>query len=127
MANENTNAPLKPVDLSEFPKPTYEEWKEQAVASLKGAPFEKKLFTKTYEGITLEPLYTQAHADQYAKRLSMPGFEDYLRGINPGGYLEEAWKIAQNVTGAPAEANALLKQELARALPPSASTTTKSS
>ena len=114
MANDNKNAPLKPVDLSEFHKPTYEEWKEQAVASLKGAPFEKKLFTKTYEGITLEPLYTPAHAEQFAKQLSLPGFEDYLRGIYAGGYLEEAWKIAQNVTGSPADANALLKQELAK-------------
>ena len=114
MANENKNAPLKPVDLSEFPKPTYEEWKEQAVASLKGAPFEKKLLTKTYEGITLEPLYTAAHAEKYPKQQSLPGFEDYLRGIYAGGYLEEAWKIAQNVAGTPAEANALLKQELAK-------------
>ena len=81
MANENKNAPLKPVDLSEFPKPTYEEWKEQAVASLKGAPFEKKLLTKTYEGITLEPLYTAAHAEKYPKQQSLPGFEDYQRGI----------------------------------------------
>ena len=113
MANENTKAPLKPVDLSEFAKPTYEQWKEEAVASLKGAPFEKKLFTKTYEGITLEPLYTAEHAEKFAKQLSMPGFEDYLRGVAAGGYLAQPWQIAQNVAGTPAQANAQLKHELA--------------
>ena len=42
----------------EFPAASYEQWKEQAVAALKGKPFES-LFTKTIEGVTLEPLYTQ--------------------------------------------------------------------
>ncbi len=42
----------------EFPAASYEQWKEQATAALKGKPFES-LFTKTIEGITLEPLYTQ--------------------------------------------------------------------
>ncbi len=32
--------------------------KKQAINALKGKPFES-LFTKTIEGITLEPLYTQ--------------------------------------------------------------------
>ena len=42
----------------EFPAASYEQWKEQAIAALKGKPFES-LFTKTIEGVTLEPLYTQ--------------------------------------------------------------------
>lgn len=42
----------------EFPKPTYQDWKEQAIKALKGKPFES-LFTNTLEGITLQPLYTQ--------------------------------------------------------------------
>ncbi|MGG0657849.1 methylmalonyl-CoA mutase family protein [Rummeliibacillus pycnus] len=41
----------------EFTKPSYDEWKESAIQALKGKPFES-LFTKTIEGITLEPLYT---------------------------------------------------------------------
>lgn len=40
-----------------FPKPSYEEWKEASIKALKGKPFES-LFTKTIEGITIEPLYT---------------------------------------------------------------------
>ncbi|MFC5540296.1 methylmalonyl-CoA mutase family protein [Ureibacillus suwonensis] len=42
----------------EFPAVSYDEWKETAIKSLKGKPFES-LFTKTIEGITLQPLYTQ--------------------------------------------------------------------
>ncbi len=42
----------------QFESVSYEQWKEQAIKALKGKPFES-LFTKTIEGITLEPLYTQ--------------------------------------------------------------------
>lgn len=42
----------------QFETVSYEQWKEQAIQALKGKPFDS-LFTKTLEGITLEPLYTQ--------------------------------------------------------------------
>lgn len=42
----------------EFASASYEQWQEQAIKALKGKPFES-LFTKTVEGITLEPLYTE--------------------------------------------------------------------
>lgn len=42
----------------EFEKPTYTEWQDAAIQALKGKPFES-LVTKTNEGISLEPLYTQ--------------------------------------------------------------------
>jgi methylmalonyl-CoA mutase len=41
-----------------FDQPTYDQWQEAAVKQLKGKPFES-LLTKTIEGITLEPLYTE--------------------------------------------------------------------
>ena len=36
------------VPLDEFIPPTYEEWKENCIALLKGAPFDKKMYTKTF-------------------------------------------------------------------------------
>ncbi|WP_097148637.1 methylmalonyl-CoA mutase family protein [Ureibacillus acetophenoni] len=42
----------------QFESVSYEQWKEQAINALKGKPFES-LFTKTTEGVTLQPLYTQ--------------------------------------------------------------------
>jgi methylmalonyl-CoA mutase len=41
-----------------FDKTGFEQWKEAAVQSLKGKPFDS-LITKTIEGIDLQPLYTQ--------------------------------------------------------------------
>lgn len=43
-----------------FPKATFEEWKVEAVQSLKGKPYEQ-LVTPTFEGIDLQPLYTADH------------------------------------------------------------------
>lgn len=113
MVNEKTNAPLEPVSFDEFAPTTYDQWKEEAVASLKGAPFEKKLLSKTYEGITLEPIYTKESAASFAQRLSFPGAEDFLRGVHAGGYLSEPWEIAQPLDAAdPVKANEQLRQEL---------------
>lgn len=36
--------------FAEFKPTTYEEWHEEAVKLLKGAPFDKKMYTKTPEG-----------------------------------------------------------------------------
>ena len=115
MVNENNQAPLNPVCFDEFAPTTYDQWKDEAVAGLKGAPFEKKLLSKTYEGITLEPIYTRASAEAFEQRLSFPGVEDYLRGVKSAGYLEEPWAIAQKLGFCePQKANAVLKEELAK-------------
>ncbi|MBQ6807726.1 MAG: acyl-CoA mutase large subunit family protein [Firmicutes bacterium] len=115
MVCEKDATPLAPVSFDEFEATSYEQWKEAAVETLKGAPFEKKLLTKTYEGITLEPLYTEESAAAFAQQLSFPGSEDFLRGVKTSGYIAEPWAVAQAVDAAcPKEANAMLKQELER-------------
>ena len=48
---------LAPVSFDEFKKPTYEQWQAEVEKALKGGDFHKKMFTKTYEGITLQPIY----------------------------------------------------------------------
>jgi methylmalonyl-CoA mutase len=45
---------------SEFPAATREDWLKLVDAALKGAPFEKKLISKTYDGISIQPLYDRA-------------------------------------------------------------------
>jgi methylmalonyl-CoA mutase len=45
---------------SEFPAATRDEWLKLVDAALKGAPFEKKLVSKTYDGIPIQPLYERA-------------------------------------------------------------------
>ena len=107
------NTTLPAVSFDEFKVPTYEEWKEAAIAALKGAPFDKKMYTKTYEGITLQPIYTLADTKDNAMAQTMPGANEFLRGTNAGGYLTNPWDIAQGLDVVdPAEFNKLAKFEL---------------
>jgi methylmalonyl-CoA mutase len=99
--------------FDEFDPPTYESWKEEATALLKGGSFEKKLFTKTYEGITLEPIYTMEMAPNPGDISNFPGTENYLRGTKAGGYITQAWGISQQSDEIlPNRLNELLKHEL---------------
>jgi len=110
-----TLAELPEVTFDEFSAATYEQWKEQAIISLKGGVFEKRLFTKTYEGIQLEPIYTMDHTEHLAHPRSLPGTGCFLRGAQAGGYIEKPWTIAQVCDEAlPPKCNELLKHELAK-------------
>ena len=101
------------VPLDEFTPPTYDEWKEACIALLKGAPFEKKLFTKTYEGITFSPMYFHADTEPIQPTKSFPGMGDYLRGVKANGYVNAPWGIAQACDETlPEENNELLRHEI---------------
>ncbi|QTX31842.1 acyl-CoA mutase large subunit family protein [Aminithiophilus ramosus] len=100
------------LSFDEFPPPTYEGWKAEAEAALKGAPFEKRLLTPTYEEITLEPLYTADHIKGLPLE-GRPGERPFLRGTRPSGYLAEPWAVAQGCDEPlPEEANAVIRREL---------------
>lgn len=104
-----------PVSFEEFAVPTREEWYNEAVAALKGAPFDKRMFTPTYEGITLEPIYTLADNEELLDIGGMPGEAPFLRGTKSSGYIAEPWKIAQSASDVlPKEANEVVKNELAK-------------
>ncbi len=109
-AESQTNFPDVPLD--EFTPPTYEEWKQACVELLKGAPFEKKMFTKTYEGITFDPMYFRAATEEIQPK-TFPGMGDYIRGAKVNGYVKNAWGIAQACDETmPEENNELLKHEI---------------
>lgn len=106
---------LEPVSFDEFKIPSYEEWKEETIVTLKGASFDKKMFTPTYEGITLEPIYTQGNAKITEAQLQPPGCAPYVRGTDASGYIGKPWVIAQYVNSVlPEKANQVLKEELSR-------------
>ena len=110
-AESQTDFPQVPLD--EFTPPTYDEWKEACIELLKGAPFEKKMYTKTYEGITFDPMYFRASTEEILPKQSYPGMGDFLRGATPNGYVNNAWGIAQACDETlPEENNELLKHEL---------------
>lgn len=109
-AEQQTEFPDVPLD--EFVPPTPEEWKVACEALLKGAPFDKVMFTKTYEGVTFNPMYTRKDTEELLPKDSFPGMGDYLRGINPNGYVREPWGVAQSCDETiPKENNALLIEE----------------
>ena len=45
---------------AEFPRTTRAEWRKLVDAALKGAAFDKRLVTHTYDGLRVEPLYGRA-------------------------------------------------------------------
>jgi methylmalonyl-CoA mutase len=81
---------------ADFPQATAEQWRKLVAGVLKGAPFER-LETKTYDGLTLEPLYERA-ASAHA-----------VAGQAPGA----AWTLMQRVDHPdPAAANAQALDDL---------------
>ena len=117
MAAENTNMELpKELNLKEdFESPSYEEWCAIVDADLKGVPFEKKLITKTYEGIDLQPIYTKKDLEDLKMIDELPGYDNYLRGKNYSGYTKTGWEVAQQLPYPLAEDfNSALKNDLSR-------------
>lgn len=89
--NEEGNKRL----LEEFPPHSYEQWKEAAIALLKGRPFEKTLLTPTYEGFNLEPIYMGETLEALPHLGDFPGMGSKVRASRLEGYLEGGWKVSQ--------------------------------
>jgi methylmalonyl-CoA mutase len=93
----------------EFQAASYKQWQEQAIKALKGKPFES-LFTKTIEGVTLEPLYTQEMlveklGDELEKQVATIRTLSATKGL----------QIAQQITGdSPEQFFTNLKDSLTR-------------
>ncbi len=89
-------------------------WRKTVDAELKGVPFEKKLVTRTPEGIALQPLYTRANLSGLHPTIDQPpGTAPFLRGTRPEGYKQTAWEVSQEITAAsPVEFNRILLSEL---------------
>lgn len=101
--------------FSDFEPVTREQWLDKAIASLKGAPFEKKTITKLYEGIDLQPMYWQHDLETVDHLGTSPGSPPFVRGGEPGGYVAKPWSICQELsTATPAELNAAALADLQR-------------
>lgn len=119
MQNQNDNntslADEKPQErfFAEFPYPTYEEWRAESEKSLKGANWEKKLVTRTYEGIELQPMYRMEDIEDIEHCHSLPGSFPFVRGTKATGYLEKPWDICQECAEPSADSfNQVLQNEL---------------
>ena len=82
---------------AEFPQATEQQWRKLVDGVLKGAPFEKRLVGRTYDGLAISPLYARATG-------AVP-----VAGRSPG----QPWAIVQRVDHPdPAAANALALHDL---------------
>ena len=53
---------------SEFPTPSREDWLKLVSGVLKGAEFERKLVSRTYDGFEIQPLYEKAEGGKVVGR-----------------------------------------------------------
>ncbi len=116
MSSETNKYELpKSVELKkDFPSPTYDEWKEKVEKDLKGASFDKKLITKTIEGISLNPIYTRESLQKNSLLDQYPG-SGSTRATNAAGYFNSEWLINQRIELSDAdEFNTALKDALNR-------------
>jgi methylmalonyl-CoA mutase len=98
----------EPLSLEEFSEASPEEWRAAAEASLGGQSFAKALQTRTYEGLTLDPLYSQADIADLPHLDNLPGWSPYVRGD-----ADPSWQIAQQLSyRAPQAFNAALRHDL---------------
>ena len=101
--------------FAEFTPADEAAWRAAAEESLDGAPFEKKLITKTPEGIDLQPIYTRISTAAPAWQARPPGFAPYVRGAEPLGARATPWLICQEPVGATlGECNRTLLDDLNR-------------
>ncbi len=79
---------------SDFPPASYDDWRKVADEALKGAPFDKKLVSRTYEGIPIQPIYTRHDWPAEGDPSGLPGFMPFTRGGDALGN-HGGWDIRQ--------------------------------
>ena len=114
MANQSQTDVAIPT-FDEFPPVSYADWRKAAEKALKGAPFEKRLITKTYENIDLQPIYRQENLEGLPHLGGLPGFAPYVRSTTPLAFVAQSWDVAQEIAcGTPAAFNAAVQADLTR-------------
>ena len=94
--------------FSEFPPVTTKEWEEKIIADLKGADYEKKLISKTTEGIKIKPYYRSEDIANIEHLKSFPGEFPFVRGTKK---TDNHWEVRQDVEELnPEKANKLAKE-----------------
>jgi methylmalonyl-CoA mutase len=88
-----TTSPEHLTLAAEFEQASLRQWRE-LVADVVGASDttapEEALATTTYDGLTIEPLYTAAGAPHSP---GFPGLAPYVRGSDPAGAVDYGWDV----------------------------------
>lgn len=99
----------------DFPAVSYEAWVSEVEKALKGAPFDKKMLTRTYEGITLKPVYTRDSWSADGDPSGYPGATPFTRGSSASRPAVGGWDIRQEHADPDVKAaNATIRADLQR-------------
>ncbi|MFN3076892.1 MAG: methylmalonyl-CoA mutase family protein [Alphaproteobacteria bacterium] len=82
----------------DFPATSYDEWRAAVDKALKGAPFEKKLVSRLYEGITVQPIYRRTDWPAEGDPSGFPGSMPFTRGRGVAGAGLQGWDVRQEHT-----------------------------
>jgi methylmalonyl-CoA mutase len=107
--------PQTGVFFPEFPPVEYEAWRALVEQDLKGAPFERRLVKRTYEGIDIQPLYTAESLSGEDDAAGYPGLPPFTRGGTVLGCIEAGWDIRQTYDEPePTQANRAILDDVSR-------------
>lgn len=103
--------------LADFPPVSYGDWRRLVEAELKGASFDRRMFSSTYEGIQLHPIYRAEDIADLPHLNSFPGFPPFVRGATASGCAGQPWAISQEITcSSAAEFNLAARNSIDRGL-----------
>ena len=95
-----------------FPPTSHEAWLKLVDKVLAGADFDKKLVSRTYDGLAIQPLYTRADWKSEGDPSGFPGGAPFTRGATALG-TTRGWDVRQSVGHADlALTNRLILDEL---------------
>jgi len=82
--------------MDEFPAVPFDEWRAHVETELKGASYDKKLVSKTADGIALQPIYVRADWQGGEGDTGLPGAPPYRRGNDAEGHHGDRWDMRQS-------------------------------
>jgi len=99
--------------MSEFKKPSLDDWAARAVEELKGRDVDE-LVWQTPEGIDVKALYSAADLEETEYLSELPGFAPFMRGPRATMYAGRPWTLRQYAGFSTAEeSNAFYRRNLA--------------
>lgn len=98
---------------TDFPRIDRAMWHKQVELELKGADFDKRMLSRSYEGIELQALYTEELFPTGGDPGGLPGYVPFVRGAQPLGNALAGWDVRQeHAHPDPAVANEHILEDL---------------
>ncbi len=83
---------------NDFPPVSYDQWRSVVDQALKGAPFDRRLVTHTYDGVDVQPIYSRRDESERDDPFGVPGFFPFIRGSRLLGAAQSGWDLRQEFT-----------------------------